>query len=134
MFEAVVDGCVSKFNFRETWDTMLKIESDRLKFSVGGRYSISGNQILDALEVLPPLHYRIDDDIQMSSAPFTPNVAPSKEVQTAPLSSDAASASASQGADLVLEEETPARETRAVSPSTVSSADWVVRASNQLKP
>ncbi len=113
---------------------MLKIESDCLKFSVGGRYSISGDQILNALEVLPPLRYRIDDDIQMSSAPFTPNVAPSKEVQTAPLSSDAASASASQGAVLVLEEETPARETRAVSPSMVSSADWVVRASNQLKP
>ncbi|PBK84035.1 hypothetical protein ARMGADRAFT_1088736 [Armillaria gallica] len=126
MFEAVVDGCISKYNFRETWDTMLKIESDRLRFSVGGWYSISGNQILDALEVLPPIRYHINNDIQMSSAPFTPNVAPSKEVQTVPLSSGTVSASASQGADIALEEESPARDTCAVSPSTVSSADWVM--------
>ncbi len=132
-FEAVVNGCISKYNFHETWDTMLKIESDHLKFSVSGRYSISGNQILDALEVLPPLCYHIDDDMQMCSAPFTPNVAPSKEVQAAPLSSDTASASGSHGANVALEEETPPRETCAMSPSMVSSADWVVHASNQLK-
>ncbi|KAK0216729.1 hypothetical protein EDD85DRAFT_962137 [Armillaria nabsnona] len=57
MFEAVVDGWVSKFNFHETWDTMLEIESNHLKLSVSGHYSISSNQILDALEVLPPLCY-----------------------------------------------------------------------------
>ncbi|PBK79408.1 hypothetical protein ARMGADRAFT_1093166 [Armillaria gallica] len=132
MFKAVVDGCISKYNFCETWDTMLRIESDHLKFSVSGWYSISGNQILDALEVLPPLHYCIDDDIQMSSAPFTPNVTPSKEVQTAPLSLDATSASASQGADMALEEETPARETCAMSPSMVSSADWDVGGTGKM--
>ncbi len=86
LFEAVVDGWVSKCNFHETWDTMLKIESNRLKLSVGGWYSLSGNQILDGLEIFPPLRYHIDNDIQMSSAPFTPSIAPSKEVQTVPLS------------------------------------------------
>ncbi len=123
-FEAVVDGWVSKFNFRETWDTMLKIESNCLKPSVSGQYSLSSNQILNGLEILPPLRYCIDDDIQMSSAPFTPNIAPSKEVQTMSLSPDA---------NMVFEEGTPVRDVRAVSPSTVSSTDWVVCASNQLK-
>ncbi len=112
---------------------MLKIESNRLKPSVGGQYSLSGNQILNGLEILPPLHYRIDDNIQMLSAPFTPNIAPSKEVQTASLSPDAVSASASQDANMVFEEETTVRSARAVSPSMVSSTDWVVHASNQLK-
>ncbi len=112
---------------------MLKIESNHLKPSVGGQYSLSGNQILNGLEILPPLCYRINDDIQMSSALFTSNIAPSKEVQTASLSPDAISASASQDANMVFEEETPVRDTHAVSPSMVSSADWVVCALNQLK-
>ncbi len=73
---------------------MLKIESNCLKLSVGGWYSISGNQISDMLEVLPPLHYCIDNNIQISSALFTPNVTPSKEVQTVPLSLDTMSVSA----------------------------------------
>ncbi len=133
MFKAVIDGWVFKFNFRNTWDTMLKIKSNRLKLSVGGQYSLSSNQILNGLEILPPLRYRIDDDIQMLSALFTPNIAPSKEVQTASLSPDAASASASQDANMVFEEETTVRDTCAISPSTVSSVDWVVCASNQLK-
>ncbi len=113
---------------------MLKIKSNHLQPSVGGQYSLSGNQILNGLEIPPSLHYRIDNDIQMSSALFTPNVAPSKEVQTSSLSPDAVSASASQDANLVFKEETPVRDAHAISPSTVSSADWVVRASNQLKP
>ncbi len=112
---------------------MLKIESNHLKLSVVRWYSLSGNQILDGLEILPLLRYCIDDDIQMLSALFTPNIAPSKEVQTASLSPDATSASASQDANMVFEEGTPVRDARAVSPSTVSSAEWVVHASNQLK-
>ncbi|PBK62359.1 hypothetical protein ARMSODRAFT_1024961 [Armillaria solidipes] len=95
-FEMVVDGCISHFNFHKTWDTMLQIESNCIKVSVSGRYSISGNQIVDALATLPPLRIRVDNDIQMSSAPFTPVLTTSKEVQTVPVSSDTASASASK--------------------------------------
>ncbi|KAK0430319.1 hypothetical protein EV421DRAFT_1744183 [Armillaria borealis] len=98
----------------------VKIESNRIQASVSGRYSLSGTQIVDALATLPPLRIRVDDDIQMSSAPFTP------EVQTAPVSSDAASASASKDPEPEIREETPLRDTGAVSPSTVSSADWVL--------
>ncbi|KAK0421585.1 hypothetical protein EV421DRAFT_1747225 [Armillaria borealis] len=116
-FESVVEGCISRFN---------SIESDRIKASVSGRYSISGNQIVDAFATLPPLRIRVDDDIQMSSAPFTPVLATSKEVQTAPVSSDAASASASKDPEPEIREETPLRDTGAMSPSTVSSADWVL--------
>ncbi|SJL16880.1 uncharacterized protein ARMOST_20410 [Armillaria ostoyae] len=125
-FENVVEGCISRFNFRKTWETMLQIESNRIKASVSGRYSLSGTQIVDALATLPPLRIRVDDDIQMSSAPFTPVLASSKEVQTAPVSSGAASASASKDPEPEIREETPLRDTGAVSPSTVSSADWVL--------
>ncbi|KAK0445254.1 hypothetical protein EV421DRAFT_1734928 [Armillaria borealis] len=105
-FENIVEGCISQFNFCKTWDTMLQIESDHIKASISGHYSLSGNQIVDAFATLPPLRIRVDNDIQMLSAPFTPVLATSKEVQTAP--------------------ETPLRDTGAMSPSTVSSADWVL--------
>ncbi|KAK0240423.1 hypothetical protein EDD85DRAFT_950276 [Armillaria nabsnona] len=94
--------------------------------SVSRWYSISGNQILDALETLPLLCYCIDDNIQMSSAPFTPNITSSKEVQTASLSPDAASASTLQDANMVLQEEMPLRDTHAMSPSMISSVNWVM--------
>ncbi|SJL06231.1 uncharacterized protein ARMOST_09567 [Armillaria ostoyae] len=125
-FENIVEGCISRFNFRKTWEMMLQIESNRIKASVSGRYSLSGTQIVDALVTLPPLRIRVDDDIQMLSAPFTPVLATSKEVQTAPVSSDAASASASKDPEPEIREETPLRDTGAMSPSTVSSADWVL--------
>ncbi|SJL06606.1 uncharacterized protein ARMOST_09948 [Armillaria ostoyae] len=131
-FETVVNGCISQFNFRKTWETMLQIESDCIKASISGRYSISGNQIVDALTTLPPLRIQVDDDIQMSSAPFTPVLTTSKEVQTMPMSSDAMSASASKDPELEIQEETPLRDTGAMSPSTVSSADWVTSATVTL--
>ncbi|KAK0438393.1 hypothetical protein EV421DRAFT_1738450 [Armillaria borealis] len=125
-FENGMEGCISRFNFHKTWETMLQIKSERIKASVSGCYSLSGNQIVDAFATLPPLRIRVDDDIQMSSAPFTPILATSKEVQTVPMSSDAASASASKDPEPEIREETPLRDTGAMSPSTVSSADWVL--------
>ncbi|KAK0431145.1 hypothetical protein EV421DRAFT_1912111 [Armillaria borealis] len=116
-FENVVEGCISRFNFHKTWDTMLQIESEHIKASASGRYSLS-----------------VDDDIQMLSAPFTPVLATSKEVQTAPVSSDATSASASKDPELEIREETPLRDTGAMSPSMVSSADWVLPSPVAMAP
>ncbi|SJL18946.1 uncharacterized protein ARMOST_22549 [Armillaria ostoyae] len=97
-FENVMEGCISCFNFRKTWETMLQIESNHIKASVSGHYSISGNQIVNAFATLPPLRIRVDNDIQMSSAPFTSVLATSKEVQTVSMSSDTMSASVSKDA------------------------------------
>ncbi|SJL17304.1 uncharacterized protein ARMOST_20853 [Armillaria ostoyae] len=125
-FENIMEGCISRFNFRKTWETMLQIESNHIQTFISGHYSISGTQIVDALVTLPPLRIRVDNDIQMLSAPFTPVLATSKEVQTVPTSSDAMSASALKDPEPEIREETPLRDTDAMSPSTVSSADWVL--------
>ncbi|KAK0437782.1 hypothetical protein EV421DRAFT_1738745 [Armillaria borealis] len=125
-FENVMEGCISRFNFLKTWEMMLQIESNCIKASVSGHYSISSNQIVNALATLPPLRIQVDDDIQMLSALFTPVFTTSKEVQTVPVSSDAMSAPALKDAKPVIPEKTPLRDTGAMSPSTVSSADWVL--------
>ena len=96
-----------------------------------------GDDILDSLTVLPSKWYCIDDDIQMSSAPFTPVLPPFDGSQTA---TKGAGDQPTTAMDMVTAELEPdfLQCSSAPSPSlgypeslsSVSSADWSVHASN----
>ncbi|KAK0472378.1 hypothetical protein IW261DRAFT_1570967 [Armillaria novae-zelandiae] len=79
-FESFLAGQIVQWGFTEQWASIFHIESSHLRIAASGPYSLSGDQITNGLEVLPVIRYQIDDDIQMSLAPFSPVLGASKSV------------------------------------------------------
>ncbi|KAK0464035.1 hypothetical protein IW261DRAFT_1427505 [Armillaria novae-zelandiae] len=86
-----ISRLVIQFHFTDQWLSIFCVETTRLWAAASGNYHLTGDQILGELEVLPPIRYRIDEDILMSSTPFSPVLSATKSILGLPKSASGGS-------------------------------------------
>ncbi|KAK0485621.1 hypothetical protein IW261DRAFT_1559052 [Armillaria novae-zelandiae] len=133
-FEQFISGLVIQFHFTDQWLSVFHVETTRLWAAASGNYHLTGDQILGGLEVLPPIRYRIDEDILMSSAPFSPVLSATKSIPGSPKSTSGGSTAVTLKDASITPDRSGSPSPTSGSASPVSSADWTLPSSTDPAP
>ncbi|KAK0467395.1 hypothetical protein IW261DRAFT_1574220 [Armillaria novae-zelandiae] len=128
-FEQFISGLVIQFHFTDQWLSVFCVETTRLQAAASGNYHLTSDQILGGLAVLPPIRYRIDKDILMSSALFSPVLSATKSIPGLPKSTSGGSTAVTLKDTSITPDRSGSPSPTSGSASLVSSADWTIPSS-----
>ncbi|KAK0487151.1 hypothetical protein IW261DRAFT_1558089 [Armillaria novae-zelandiae] len=124
--EQFISGLVIQFYFTDQWLSIFYVETTHLRAATSGNYNLTSDQILGGLEVLPPIRYRIDEDILMSSTLFSLVLSTMKSIPGSPKSSSGSSTAVTLKDTSITPDRSSSPSPTSGSASLVSSADWMI--------
>ncbi|KAK0216006.1 hypothetical protein IW262DRAFT_1464414 [Armillaria fumosa] len=108
--------------------SVIHIETTHLQSVISDQYQLTDDQILNRLEVLLLIRYRINDDILMSLAPFTLVLVPAMSIPASLKSTGGGSIAVTLKNNPVISDRSGAPSPRSASP--VFSANWIISMSS----